>query len=122
MSLGPTRGCVIRLWPDDYVEQGLVLGEGIESTLAAATRIEHLGTLLQPAWAAGDAGHMRAFPVLPGIDAITLLVDHDANGAGQDAAAECRQRWIAVGREVIRLTPRIVDSDFADIVAEEIAL
>jgi hypothetical protein len=43
------------------------------------------------------------------------------NGAGQDVAAECRQRWIAVGREVIRLTPRIRDSDFADIVAEEIA-
>jgi hypothetical protein len=32
-------GCVIRLWPDDMVELGLVLGEGVETTLAAATRI-----------------------------------------------------------------------------------
>ena len=40
-ALGPTAGCVIRLWPDDAVEQGLVLGEGVETSLAAATRIEH---------------------------------------------------------------------------------
>ena len=30
MTLGPIGGCVIRLWPDGSVEQGLVLGEGIE--------------------------------------------------------------------------------------------
>jgi hypothetical protein len=61
-ALGPTAGCVIRLWPDDAVELGLVLGEGIETTLAAATRIEHCGTLLQPAWAAGFAQNMRRLP------------------------------------------------------------
>ena len=48
-ALGPTAGCVIRLWPDDAVDVGLVLGEGVETSLAAATRIEHRGTLLQPA-------------------------------------------------------------------------
>ena len=76
-ALGPSTSCVIRLWPDDAVEGGLVLGEGIETTLAAATRIEHRGTLLRPAWAAGSAGNMAAFPVLSGIDALTLLVDND---------------------------------------------
>jgi putative DNA primase/helicase len=120
-ALGPSLDCCIRLWPDDYVEQGLVLGEGPETVLAAATRVAHRGTLLQPAWCAGDAGHLRCFPVLPGIDALSLLVDHDANSAGQDAAAECKQRWIAAGRDVIRLTPRIVETDFADIIAGEIA-
>jgi hypothetical protein len=90
MSLGPTRDCVIRLWRDEHVEQGLVLGEGIETVLFAATRIEHLGTLLQPAWAAGDASHMRAFPVLPGIDALTLLVDNDSNCTGQDGRPNAR--------------------------------
>src|SRR5262245_29137169 len=110
-ALGPGLDCVIRLWPDDMVASALVLGEGPETVLAAATRIEHRGTLLQPAWAAGDAGHMRYFPVLPGIEALTLLVDHDpldpkaGNYPGQDAAAECAQRWKAAGREVIRLTP-----------------
>jgi hypothetical protein len=121
MSLGPTRGCVIRLWPDEVVELGLVIGEGVETTLAAATRIEHVGTLLRPAWACGDASHMRSFSVLPGIDALTLLVDHDANRAGQDAAAECAQRWRAAGREVIPLMPHAADTDFADIVTGGVA-
>jgi hypothetical protein len=115
-ALGPSRDCVIRLWPNDYVEQGLVLGEGPETVLYAATRMEHLGTLLRPAWAAGDAGHLRSFPVLPGIGALTLLVDHDANNAGQDAATECKHRWIAAGREVTRLIPHAVDTDFNDLV------
>jgi phage/plasmid primase-like uncharacterized protein len=65
-ALGATTGCVIRLWPDDEVSQGLVLGEGVETVLAAATRITHRGTLLQPAWAAGDAGHLATFPALSG--------------------------------------------------------
>jgi putative DNA primase/helicase len=57
-TLGPNAGCLIRLWPDEVVERGLVIGEGIETTLAATTRIQHRGTLLTPAWAAGDAGHL----------------------------------------------------------------
>src|SRR5262249_50561141 len=51
-TLGPMAGCVIRLWPDDAIATGLVLGEGVETTLAAALHITHRGTLLQPAWAA----------------------------------------------------------------------
>src|SRR5258706_3029119 len=102
---GPTKGCVIRLWPDDEVSQDLVLGEGVETVLAAATRIAHRGTLLQPAWAAGDAGHVGAFPALSGVEALTLLVDADENGIGQCRAAECARRWTAAGRQVIRLTP-----------------
>lgn len=113
---GPTTGCVIRLWPDDEVSQDLVLGEGVETVLAAATRIAHRGTLLQPAWAAGDAGHIGAFPALSGVEALTLLVDADENGIGQCRAAECARRWTAVGRQVIRLTPRVVGADFNDLI------
>jgi phage/plasmid primase-like uncharacterized protein len=113
---GPTTGCVIRLWPDDEVSQELVLGEGIETVLAAATRIAHRGTLLQPAWAAGDAGHLGAFPALSGVEALTLLVDADENGIGQCRAAECARRWTAAGRQVVRLTPRLVGADFNDLI------
>jgi phage/plasmid primase-like uncharacterized protein len=113
---GPTTGCVIRLWPDDEISQDLVLGEGIETVLAAATRIVHRGTLLQPAWAAGDAGHIGAFPALPGVEALTLLVDADENGIGQCGAAECARRWTAAGRQVIRLTPRLVGADFNNLI------
>jgi hypothetical protein len=120
-TLGPIAGCVIRLWPDEAVERGLVLGEGIETVLAAATWISHRGTLLQPAWAAGGAGNIKKFPVLSGIEALTLLVDNDRldqhdRRAGQDAAAECAARWSAAGREVIRLTPKALGADFNDVV------
>jgi hypothetical protein len=111
-------GCVIRLWPDEAVELGLVLGEGIETTLAAATRIEHKGTLLQPAWAAATAGNMEKFPVLVGIESLTLLVDADESGTGQRAADKCSARWTAAGREVIRLVPRALGVDFNDLIVE----
>ena len=115
-ALGPTAGCVIRLWPDEEVAQGLVIGEGAESVLGAATRIRHRGTLLQPAWAAGDAGHIAVLPILAGVEALTVLVDHDP--AGERAAAECARRWTAAGREVTRLTPRTADTDFNDIISK----
>lgn len=114
-ALGPMAGCVIRLWPDEAVELGLVLGEGVETTLAAATCIDHRGTLLQPAWAACSAGNMESFSVLSGIEALTLLVDNDANGRGRPAAAQCSARWTAAGREVTRFTPKHAGDDFNDI-------
>jgi hypothetical protein len=120
MSYGPTANCVIRLWPDETIEQGLVLGEGIETVLAAATRIEHLGALFRPAWAAGDAGHIEDFPVLAGIEALTILVDIEESGAGRRVAEICAARWRRAGREVIRLVPRAA-GDFNDIIAREIA-
>jgi hypothetical protein len=117
-NLGPTTGCVIRLWPDELVTEGLVIGEGLETVLAAATRIEHRGTLLQPAWAAGDRAHLANFPVLAGIQALTILADNDDDETGQDAARECKQRWFVAGREVTVLTPSGIGQDFNDIVRE----
>lgn len=113
--LGPAGGCLVRMWPDDAITSGLVLGEGIETTLVAATRIEHRGTRLAPAWAACSAGGMAKFPVLAGVESLTLLVDHDESGTGERAALECSERWTAAGREVIRLTPNIAGQDFADL-------
>jgi Toprim domain len=115
-TLGPMAGCVIRLWPDEEITSGLVLGEGVETTAAAAVKIIHRGTLLQPAWAAGNAANMTTFPVLPGVESLTLLVDNDASNTGQQAAAECARRWLDAGREVIRLTPKTSGQDFNDII------
>jgi hypothetical protein len=114
--LGLMAGCVIRLWPDEDVAEGLVIGEGVETTLAVATRITHRGTLLRPAWAAGSADNLARFPVLAGIEALTILVDNDQSGAGQRAASKCAQRWRDAGREVIRLMPGHVGLDFNDLV------
>jgi phage/plasmid primase-like uncharacterized protein len=115
-TLGPTAGCVIRLWPDEDVTGGLVIGEGVETTLAAATRIVHRGTLLRPAWAAGSTSNLKKFPMLAGIECPTILVDNDANGAGQNAAADCACRWREAGRKVIRLMPEKLGADFNDLV------
>jgi hypothetical protein len=91
-----------------------VLGEGVETVRSAATRIEHNGTLLQPAWAAGSAGNMANFPLLPGMESLTLLVDNDA--AGERAANQCKARWVSAGCEVTLLMPNISNSDFNDVV------
>ena len=70
-----------------------------------------------PAWALGDTGNLRSFPVLAGIDALTMLVDNDANQAGQAAASECFDRWSAAGCEVWCVTPDRADADINDIVS-----
>jgi hypothetical protein len=115
-SLGPVGGAVVRLWPDEDVTRAVVIGEGIETVLAAATRIEHRGALLRPAWACGSAGTLEAFPVLAGIEALTILADHDASGRGQEAAECCAERWAEAGKEVTVLTPRDLGTDFNDLV------
>ena len=116
MTLGPMGGCVIRLWPQEQVTTRLVIGEGVETVLAAATRITHRGKPLRPAWATGSAGNMRRFPVLDGVEQLVILVDNDESGTGQDAAEECARRWCDAGRKVIRLIPRTPGTDFNDLV------
>ena len=100
------KGGVIRLWPDECVTHGLALAEGIESVLAAA----HVFT---PIWATVDAGNMTGFPVLAGIEALTIFADHDE--AGIKAARECAARWRDAGREVRVLRARTAGADLADI-------
>jgi hypothetical protein len=117
MALGRVGAAAIKLSADEEVERGLTIGEGIETTIAGMM----LG--FKPAWAVGFAGGIRAFPVLGGIECLTILVDHDApdhNGrqAGLQAAQECSQRWTAAGREVQRVIPRRQGDDMADLAKE----
>jgi putative DNA primase/helicase len=53
-----------------------------------------------PVWAATSAGAMAKFPILSGIEALTIFPDNDTNGTGMRAAVECAERWTAAGREV----------------------
>jgi DNA polymerase len=108
-------GGVVKLYP---VSDHLVVGEGIETTLAAATRISRWGSLLQPAWSAVDAGRLGSLPLIDGVERLVILVDHDLNGAGQAAALRCAERWSRAGREVVRLTPKRQGFDFNDLVRE----
>ena len=113
---GPLKRHCIRLWPDEEVTEGLVIGEGAETVLAAATKQTHRNTLLRPAWACGCVDNLRNFPVLPGIEHLTILADNDESGAGQAAAQACAERWAGAGRQVEVLTPDTVGEDFNDIV------
>jgi putative DNA primase/helicase len=110
MTLGPKAATAIKLSSDEVVTQGLTIGEGVETVLS--------GMVLNftPAWAVGDADNLKNFPVLAGIECLTVLVDHDASGTGQRAALECSARWTDAGREVRRVLPNRAGKDFNDIV------
>jgi putative DNA primase/helicase len=97
---------VIRLVPDEEVSLGLGLAEGIETALAVMQRAGWL-----PVWAAGSAGLIRSFPMLPGIEALTVFAD--ADGAGMGAARECCRRWADAGRDGVILAPPVGDWDDA---------
>jgi hypothetical protein len=105
----------VKLWP---AGDQLVVGEGIETTLAAATRISYRGAALTPAWSAVAKGGLGWLPVLPNVQRLILLVDHDSNGEGQKAAERCRQVWRAMGRNVVPLVPKQAGWDFNDVVLE----
>ena len=57
---------------------------------------------------------MAKFPLVAGIESLTLIADHDANGAGERAARAVETRWIAAGREVRILRAKAVGYDLND--------
>ena len=105
-----------KLWP---ATDQLFLGEGIETVLAAATRLHYRGAPMRPAWAAGSSSNIGKFPVLHDVRQLTLLVDHDA--AGEKCAASCRLRWREADRKVVRLQTDRPRTDFNDLVLERCA-
>jgi hypothetical protein len=117
--LGPVAGCAIKLSAHENVSLGLHIGEGIETGIAGMM----LGFV--PMWVLGSAGAIATFPVLSGVECLTILTDNDKANAvtgktpGQDAAKECSQRWTESGCEVRRIVPNMVGDDIADIVERQ---
>lgn len=110
MILGPKTSSAIKLSSDEDVTMGLTVGEGLETILSAM----QLG--FSPAWALGDAGNVRAFPVLSGVECLTIVVDNDDSETGQRAALECSRRWTDSGREVFRVVPDRCGDDMNDVI------
>jgi len=106
----------VKLWP---IGSTLVVGEGIETVLAGATRILYCGGPLRPAWALLSAGAIEHLPVLPGVERLIILVDHDT--AGKNATTICANRWQRAGCTVVRLTPTRTGADFNDFIMETAA-
>jgi len=82
---------VIRLSRDEEVNEGLGLTEGVEDGLAV------LLSGWAPVWTATSAGGIERFPVLSGIESITIFADADP--PGMKAAQACSETWLAADRE-----------------------
>lgn len=89
---------VVRLSRDEDVLEGLGICEGIEDALAMRL------TGWRPVWAATSAGAIERFPVLVGLESLTIFVDEDAPGI--KAAEACAERWALTGREARIAHPR----------------
>lgn len=110
MTLGPVRGAAVRLYP---AAARLVIAEGIETALAAATILEC------PAWSAVSAGNLADTLRLPElVREVVIAADHDA--PGREAAKKAAARWRAEGRAVRIAIPDRPGADFADLHAERV--
>jgi DNA polymerase len=105
----------VKLWPLNGGDL-LVAGEGIETVLAAATRIPWRGAPLVPAWSAINSNGLASLPPISGVTRLVVLVDNDENEAGQKAMEQCRQSWTAHGRQVVPLKPKQRGWDFNDLI------
>jgi putative DNA primase/helicase len=101
MSLGSISGGAIKLDPDEDVTQGVCIGEGVETCLAA----RQMG--LWPVWSAVSTSGIENFPVLPGVDGLHILKENDVEGQSAKAVEECALRWYYAGRDVIIIEPDI---------------
>jgi putative DNA primase/helicase len=101
---------IVRLSHDEDVLEGLHLAEGLETALAAMAKG------FRPIWATGSTAAMAKFPLLAGIEALTIFVDHDRNGAGEKAAREAEARWRGAGKDV-RLLQADAFGDLNDVIA-----
>jgi hypothetical protein len=107
--LGNCRDGAIKFDADENVTIGLTIGEGAE-TVATARQHD-----LRPAWALGSVGAIARFPVLAGVESLTLLAE--IGTASARAVDECGACWHAKNREVIVVRSRL-GSDLNDAVRE----
>lgn len=90
---------MIKLADDADVTLGLGIAEGVENALTWAA------AGWWPIWAAPDVEHVKKFPVLDGIETLTIFADNK-KADDVEAARECAIRWSAAGKRVEILKPR----------------
>jgi hypothetical protein len=113
MMLGSPLGAAMQL---QLLQNGnLHICEGLETGLAILAQ-DH-----GPVWALGSTSLIKSFPVLDGVDDLTIWADHDpvdprtGKRPGEAAALACELRWQAAGRNVDTMVPRIEGRDQADV-------
>ncbi len=96
LALGPSRDQVIKLCRDISLG-GVGIVEGVEKGLAL------IASGWRPIWITSGTSTMRTFPVLPGMECLTVFSDRD--DAGRDAALAAVARWHDAEREARILQP-----------------
>ena len=105
MMLGRAKDACVKLTEDADVTYGLGISEGIETGLSV------MRDGFRPMWACLSAGNMQSFPVLTGIDCLTIFAD--ADHVGINAAKMCARTWLGAGCEVNAMHPAC-GSDYND--------
>jgi hypothetical protein len=96
-NTGRASSAAVMLSPFDEPTMGLVVCEGPETGVALYQQE------VRPIWCCGGAGNLAKFPVLGGIEALTIAADCGA--VGERAANQLAERWRAANREVSIITP-----------------
>ena len=109
MMLGPCRGGAVRLAEPGDV---LMIGEGIETCLAAMQETRH------PAWAALSTSGLRALELPKAVRDVIVLADGD--DPGEAAARDCALRWKRDGRRV-RIARPPKGMDFNDMLVGRVS-
>jgi putative DNA primase/helicase len=109
MMLGPCRGGAVRLAEPGDV---LMIGEGIETCLAAMQETGH------PAWAALSTSGLRALDLPKAVRDVIVLADGD--DPGEAAARDCALRWKRDGRRV-RIARPPKGMDFNDMLVGRVS-
>jgi len=109
MMLGPCRGGAVRLAEPGDV---LMIGEGIETCLAAMQKTGH------PAWAALSTSGLRTLDLPQAVRDVIVLADGD--DPGEAAARDCALRWKRDGRRV-RIARPPKGMDFNDMLVGRVS-
>lgn len=100
------RGGAIKLYAPTHE---LALAEGLETALSV-----RVATGL-PVWATVSTSLMTSVVIPDSVRRIYVMADHDANGAGEQAATKLVSRLLKEGRDARLVMPAEIDSDWNDI-------
>jgi len=106
--LGRVNGAAIKLDADEDVTLGLHLGEGIETCLSGYLRG------LRPTWCLGSAGPIGDFPVLAGIESLTIFGELDDGGTNRRMAEQCASHWRAAADREVHWVRPLIGNDLND--------
>jgi putative DNA primase/helicase len=93
--LGVVQRAAVKL---DRIATTIMIGEGVETCMAARQCMASGDIERAPVWALGSVGAISFFPILDGVKRLTIL--GESGEASAQAVRICGQRWQQAGRRV----------------------